>query len=231
MRLRVGPGLASAGMSPTMRQRNPRGERPGLRTCTLQRPSRRRHRHVGERAWTMDLRTPRKAQSRRPPARRETVPRCPLDRGAGGSATACQPPNCSPWRHLKRDRLRHAHPLGSTRHREEFLIRTCAPAGAVGSEGCSDGSNFPVGRTSSWFGLASWLLLVAVIVALFTQLKGDYNDNFKLPEIGVDDRPDLSQGPLRRCRYRIRPRWPGRLEVRLGQGHRDCQRSGGDQRS
>ena len=33
-----------------------------------------------------------------------------------------------------------------------------------------------------WFGLASWLLLVAVIVALFTQLKGDYNDNFNLPE-------------------------------------------------
>ncbi len=33
-----------------------------------------------------------------------------------------------------------------------------------------------------WFGLASWLLLVVIIGLLFTQFKGDYNDNFNLPE-------------------------------------------------
>ncbi len=33
-----------------------------------------------------------------------------------------------------------------------------------------------------WFGLASWLVLVALIGVLFVNFKGDYNDNFNLPD-------------------------------------------------
>ena len=33
-----------------------------------------------------------------------------------------------------------------------------------------------------WYGLASWLLLVVFIGVLFTQFKGDFNDNFNLPD-------------------------------------------------
>lgn len=33
-----------------------------------------------------------------------------------------------------------------------------------------------------WWGLASWLVLVGVIVVLFSSFKGDYNDNFNLPD-------------------------------------------------
>jgi RND superfamily putative drug exporter len=33
-----------------------------------------------------------------------------------------------------------------------------------------------------WFGLAAWLLLIVIIGVLFSQFKGDYNDNFNLPD-------------------------------------------------
>jgi RND superfamily putative drug exporter len=42
-----------------------------------------------------------------------------------------------------------------------------------------------------WFGLASWLLLIVIIGALFTQFKGDYNDNFNLPDSESTTAQDL----------------------------------------
>jgi RND superfamily putative drug exporter len=42
-----------------------------------------------------------------------------------------------------------------------------------------------------WFGLASWLLLIVFIGVLFTQLKGDFNDNFNLPDSESTTAQDL----------------------------------------
>ena len=42
-----------------------------------------------------------------------------------------------------------------------------------------------------WFGLASWLLLIVIIGVLFTQFKGDYNDNFNLPDSESTTAQDL----------------------------------------
>ena len=42
-----------------------------------------------------------------------------------------------------------------------------------------------------WLGLASWLLLVVIIGVLFTQFKGDYNDNFNLPDSESTTAQDL----------------------------------------
>lgn len=33
-----------------------------------------------------------------------------------------------------------------------------------------------------WLGLASWLLVIVLIGVLYSQFKGDYNDNFNLPD-------------------------------------------------
>ena len=52
-------------------------------------------------------------------------------------------------------------------------------------------------RVSQWavrhplWGLASWLVLVGVIVVLFTQFKGDFNDNFNLPDSESTTAQDL----------------------------------------
>ncbi len=57
-----------------------------------------------------------------------------------------------------------------------------------------------MGRISQWavrhpvFGLASWLFLVALIAVLYTQFKGDYNDNFNLPDSESTTAQDLLKG-------------------------------------